>query len=86
MEVADHNINVNAICPGTVESPMLEGIASQIELEKDTYEHFSKGHLIKDRRITPQDIANAVRWLASDESRFLTGAIINVDAGWTAGG
>ena len=86
MEVADHNINVNAICPGTVESPMLEGIASQIELEKDTYEHFSKGHLIKDRRITPQDIANAVRWLASDESRFLTGAIINVDAGWTARG
>ena len=86
MEVADHNINVNAICPGTVESPMLEGLASQISLDKDTYEHFSQGHLIKNRRITPQDIANAVRWLASDESRFLTGAVINVDAGWTARG
>jgi NAD(P)-dependent dehydrogenase (short-subunit alcohol dehydrogenase family) len=86
MEVADHNITVNAICPGTVESPMLEGLASQIELEKDSYDHFSKGHLIKDRRITPTDIANAVRWLASDESRFLTGAVINVDAGWTARG
>jgi NAD(P)-dependent dehydrogenase (short-subunit alcohol dehydrogenase family) len=86
MEVADHNINVNAICPGTVESPMLEGLASQIRLDKDTYEHFSQGHLIKNRRITPQDIANAVRWLASDESRFLTGAVINVDAGWTARG
>ncbi len=86
MEVADHNINVNAICPGTVESSMLEGLASQIELDKDTYEHFSRGHLIKDRRITPQDIANAVRWLASDESRFLTGTVINVDAGWTARG
>lgn len=86
MEVADHNINVNAICPGTVESSMLEGLASQIKLEKDTYTHFSQGHLIKDRRITPQDIANAVRWLASDESRFLTGTVINVDAGWTARG
>jgi NAD(P)-dependent dehydrogenase (short-subunit alcohol dehydrogenase family) len=86
MEVADHNINVNAICPGTVESPMLEGLACQINLAKDTYEHFSQGHLFKDRRITPQDIANAVRWLASDESRFLTGAVINVDAGWTARG
>jgi NAD(P)-dependent dehydrogenase (short-subunit alcohol dehydrogenase family) len=84
MEVADHNINVNAICPGTVESPMLEGLASQISLEKDTYDHFSQGHLIRNRRITPQDIANAVRWLASNESRFLTGAVINVDAGWTA--
>ncbi len=86
MEVADHNINVNAICPGTVESPMLDGLASQLSLEKDTYEHFSQGHLIKNRRITPQDIANAACWLASDESRFLTGAIINVDAGWTARG
>ena len=86
MEVADHNINVNAICPGTVESPMLAGLAAQIKLEKDAYAHFSQGHLIKDRRITPQDIANAVRWLASDESRFLTGTVISVDAGWTARG
>jgi len=86
MEVADHNINVNAICPGTVESSMLEGLASQIDLDKDAYEHFSRGHLIQGKRITPQDIANAVRWLASDESRFLTGTIINVDAGWSAGG
>ena len=86
MEVANQNINVNAICPGTVESPMLDGLAAQIELDKDSYTHFSQGHLIKDRRITPQDIANAVRWLASDESRFLTGAVINVDAGWTARG
>ncbi len=86
MEVADHNINVNAICPGTVESPMLEGLASQIDLDKDAYEHFSQRHLIRGKRITPQDIANAVRWLASDESRFLTGTVINVDAGWSAGG
>ena len=50
---------------------MLEGLAAQIELEKDIYAHFSQGHLITDRRITPQDIANAVRWLASEESRFL---------------
>ena len=86
MEDADHNINDNANCPRTEESPMLEGLASQIKLEKDTYEHFSKGHLIKDRRITPQDIANAVRWLASEESRFLTGTVISIDAGWLAGG
>ena len=86
MEVADHNITVNAICPGTVESPMLEGLASQIDLDKDPYEHFSRGHLIQGKRITPQDIAHAVRWLVSEESRFLTGTIINVDAGWSAKG
>jgi len=86
MEVADHAINVNAICPGTVESPMLKGLASQINLKKDAYEHFSQGHLIREQRITPQDIANAARWLVSEDSRFLTGTIISVDAGWSAGG
>ena len=86
LEVSDHNINVNAICPGTVESPMLQGLASQIHLDQDPYEHFSRRHLIREQRITPQDIANAVRWLVSEESRFLTGTIISVDAGWLAGG
>ena len=86
MEVAEHNINVNAICPGTVESPVLEGLASQIDLDKDAYEHFSQGHLIQGKRIKPLDIASAVRWLVSEESRFLTGTIINVDAGWSARG
>ena len=86
MEVAEHNININAICPGTVESPMLDGLACQLDLDKDAYEHFSQKHLIQGKRITPQDIANAVRWLTSDESRFLTGTVITVDAGWTAGG
>ena len=85
MEVADHNINVNAICPGTVESSALEGLASQIDLREDAYEHFSQGHLFQDRRITPKDIARTVRWLASEETRSLTGTVVNVDAGWSAG-
>ena len=86
MEVADHNINVNAICPGTVESPILEGLASQIGLEKDAYEHFSQRHLFQDRRITPEDVARASRWLVSEESRSLTGTVLNVDAGWSSRG
>ena len=84
VEVADHNINVNAACPGTVESPMLKGLASQVDLNEDPYEHFSQGHLFQDRPITPQDVAQAALWLASEKSRALTGTIINVDAGWSA--
>ena len=84
VEVADHNINVNAVCPGTVESPMLKGLASQVDLNEDPYEHFSQGHLFQDRPITPQDVAQAALWLASEKSRALTGTIINVDAGWSA--
>lgn len=85
-EVAGMNINVNAVCPGTVESPMLDGLASQVALAEDVYEHFSQKHLFQDRHITPGDVARAVRWLASDESRCITGTTINVDAGWSAGG
>jgi NAD(P)-dependent dehydrogenase (short-subunit alcohol dehydrogenase family) len=83
-EVADHNINVNAICPGTVESPSLEGLASQVGLSDDAYQHFSEGHLFQDRRITPRDVAHAALWLVSEESRLLTGTTVNVDAGWSA--
>jgi NAD(P)-dependent dehydrogenase (short-subunit alcohol dehydrogenase family) len=86
MEVADHNINVNAVCPGTTESPMLDGLASQIGLESDAYPHFSQRHLFRDRKVTPKDVAQTVRWLVSDESHCLTGAIIHVDAGWVAAG
>ncbi len=85
-EVAGLNINVNAVCPGTVESPLLEGLAAQLALREDAYEHFSQKHLFQDRHITPADIARAVRWLASDESRCITGTTITVDAGWSAGG
>ena len=84
MEVADHNINVNAVCPGTVQSPSLEGLARQENLDGDAYEHFSQGHLFHERPIKPDDIARAVRWLVSEESRSMTGSIINVDAGWSA--
>ena len=84
MEVAAHNIHVNAVCPGTVESISLEGIAPQAGFEGDPYSHFSQGHLFQDRRITSDDIACAVRWLASEESRCVTGTVLSVDSGWSA--
>ena len=86
VEVASHGIQVNAVCPGTVESVSLQGIATQACLEGEPYKHFSRAHLFQDRRITPEDIARAVRWLASEESRCVTGAVLTVDSGWSAGG
>ncbi|MCP4753797.1 MAG: SDR family oxidoreductase [Proteobacteria bacterium] len=86
MEVSASGINVNAVCPGTVETAIIEGLASQIQLESDAYDHFSQGHLFKDRKITSDDIAHTVCWLLSEESRSITGTVINVDAGWSARG
>ena len=84
MEVADHNINVNVVCPGTTESPILVGLAEQIQFTGDPYRHFARQHLFQDRPITPQDVARTVTWLVSDESQPITGAVIAVDAGWSA--
>jgi NAD(P)-dependent dehydrogenase (short-subunit alcohol dehydrogenase family) len=84
MEVADHNINVNAVCPGTTESPMLKGLASQASVSEEPYAHFARFHLFQDRKISPMDVAHTVSWLLSEESRCMTGAVVTVDAGWSA--
>jgi len=86
MEVAHAGINVNSVSPGTVESAIIDGLGSQLELDSDVYAHFSQGHLFQDHKIMPEDIAAAVCWLLSEESRSVTGTVINVDAGWSARG
>ncbi len=85
MEVADHGINANVVCPGTVWTPMMQGIAAYFGMEgDDAKEQFTQRHLIKDPEVSPIDIAQAVLFLVSDESRCITGNMITVDGGWTA--
>ena len=85
MEVADHNIRANVVCPGTVWTDMMKGIAKFFGMEEaEAKEQFFAGHLIKEREVTPEDIGRAVLWLAGDDSKCITGNMITVDAGWTA--
>ena len=85
METADHNINVNVVCPGTVWTDMMAGLASHFGMEtEEAKENFYAGHLFKDREIAPEDIGRAVLWLCTEDSRCVTGAIIPVDSGWTS--
>jgi 2-keto-3-deoxy-L-fuconate dehydrogenase len=75
-------IRVNAICPGTVESPSLEQrIAALGDVEKARKEFIARqpmGRLGK-----PEEIAALAVYLASDESSFTTGQIHIIDGGWT---
>jgi NAD(P)-dependent dehydrogenase (short-subunit alcohol dehydrogenase family) len=78
------SIRVNCICPGDTDTPMLRDEARQLG-EPD--ERFLAGAADRPlRRIgTPEDIAQAVLYLASDASSFVTGAVLVVDGGGLAG-
>lgn len=85
MEVADHNVNVNAVCPGTVWTDMMKGIAEYFGMEEaDAKEQFFARYLIKEPEITAEDIGKAVLWLATEDARMITGNMITVDGGWSA--
>jgi 3-oxoacyl-[acyl-carrier protein] reductase len=74
-ELARHNINVNAILPGMVDTPLLRGIP-------DHYLEPMVEEIPLQRVGTPEDIANAAAFLASDEASYVTGAAIEVTGGW----
>ena len=81
LELAEHRITVNAICPSTVPSGTNRGLASRLGLD---WESLVDGWLdtqaIKELA-TPEDISAAVAFLASDDARMITGIALPVDAG-----
>jgi len=74
---ASKGIRVNAVCPGYIDTPMTSGLSEEM-----------KKYLITKHPIgrlgTPEEIATAVLFLASDDSSFVTGANLLVDGGYTA--
>jgi len=86
LELGPHNINVNAVCPGIVETPRMmklcEGKAKKRGWTVDeVYEEYVQDMALK-RVTTGQDVANTVLFLASDDARQITGQHIAVDGGW----
>jgi len=75
-------IRINAICPGTIESPSLEQrMAALGDVEKARKEFIARQPL--GRLGKPEEIAALAVYLASDESAFTTGQIHIIDGGWT---
>jgi 2-keto-3-deoxy-L-fuconate dehydrogenase len=81
-------VRCNAICPGTVESPSLNGrIAAQAQLEGKTEAEVREAFVARQpmgRLGLPSEIAALAVYLASDESGFTTGQIHIIDGGWSA--
>jgi len=85
-ELAEHNINVNAVGPGFINTKMADAeapiFAPLMGIPTETYyQDAIKQVSLFGREITPQDISNAVVWLASEDSRNVTGQLILVDGG-----
>lgn len=73
-EIASRNILVNAVAPGFIETNMTD------VLKDDVKQKIAKNIPLK-RMGTAQDVANVVKFLASDDSSYITGQVINVDGG-----
>lgn len=75
-------IRVNAICPGTVESPsLIERLKAQGDFETAKAAFTARQPM--GRMAQPEEIANLVVYLASDESAFVTGQTFVIDGGWS---
>ena len=78
-------IRVNAVCPGDTDTPMEHEDARQQGLEWDAYVRSAVAGRAIERMATPEEIARAVLFLASDESSYITGTALPVDGGGVAG-
>ena len=82
-------IRVNAICPGYVDTPMMAGfVKGAVEggasgSEEQVRQAMREVHPMR-RYGTPDDIANLVLWLASDEARYASGQLWVIDGGLSA--
>jgi 3-oxoacyl-[acyl-carrier protein] reductase len=77
-EVASRNITVNAVAPGYIETAMTEGLST--ELKETVMKMIPLGRAGSDA-----DVANAVKFLASDDAAYVTGHVLNVNGGMLMG-
>ena len=81
IDYSPHNIRINSVAPGAIDTPMLRGALEQFSLNPEEY---AKQLSMLGRFAKPEEVAHANLWLASDDSSFVTGAVYAVDGGYTA--
>ena len=88
LDLADKGVQVNAVCPGTIRTPLVEKLFDRLSERtgKPAEEYFEEeGALFPMRRVGyPEEVAETVYFLASGAAPFITGALIPIDGGLTA--
>ncbi|WP_328876906.1 SDR family NAD(P)-dependent oxidoreductase [Streptomyces sp. NBC_00299] len=80
LEYGSRGVRINAVCPGTISTPMVDAMVEGGELDRS---QAAAGQAI-DRLGTADEIAQAVLWLCSDGAGYVTGTALPVDGGYTA--
>jgi len=80
LELAKRNVRVNAVCPGVIQTPMIDRFAHG---EAQVRQQLVAGEPVG-RLGTPEEVAASVVWLCSDQASFITGQALAVDGGWVA--
>ena len=76
-------IRINCVAPGPVKTPMFDAFVASVEDPEAELRGFLDGTILK-RLGRPEEIANVIAFLASDESSYMTGSVVVVDGGLTA--
>jgi len=80
LEYVKQGIRVNAVCPGVIKTPMIDRFTGKDKVAEKQYEDMEP----IGRMGEPEEVAEAVIWLCSDEASFVTGNAMAVDGGWIA--
>ena len=85
LELVQHNIRVNAVCPGMIDTDMStatqQRLAAQLNIDVEQCEQQSKQYIPMGYAGQPEEVAKAVAFLASEQSAYITGQTLNVDGG-----
>ena len=84
VELAPDSVRVNAICPGTVDTPLVAGVAETYPSDLHPQIQQILFGLLPGKPITPAELGSAVVYLASPEARMITGAVLAFDGGMAA--
>jgi NAD(P)-dependent dehydrogenase (short-subunit alcohol dehydrogenase family) len=80
LENAKRNIRINAVCPGVIKTAMIDRLTGKDKIAEKQFEDMEP----IGRMGTPEEVAEAIVWLCSESSSFVTGHALTVDGGWLA--
>jgi NAD(P)-dependent dehydrogenase (short-subunit alcohol dehydrogenase family) len=85
VDLAPYGVRVNALLPGTIMTPFVEGYLAESYADPEEGRRSIRSRQLTGDLGSPEDVAHAALYLASDESRFVIGAGLAVDGGFASG-